>query len=361
MSLEKFDKNLKVSANIDATDIAFYNVRQKPFKIYGLYKPESEGVFRRLPKEVSVATSEGVDWLATNTAGGRLRFKTDSEYIAISMKVKEVCLMSHMAFCGSTGFDLYTKENGEYICKKTFMPPTTIEGGIKVRDNGGFDGIYHFESREMRDITINFPLYNNVDELYIGLSEDATVLEGDKYSFDKPFLCYGSSITQGGCASRPGNAYSNILSRMLDADVYNLGFSGSANGEEAMAHFIADTDLELFLYDYDHNAPNTEHLEETHEKFFKIIREKNPDLPVLMITRPQLQKTEDREKRKAVIKATYEKALNEGDKNVYFFDGSTFFQECGDSATVDTCHPNDLGFMVMAQKLYAVIRDIIKK
>lgn len=360
MGIEKVDKNLAVSEKIDAKDVVFYDVRKKPFKIYGLYKPETEEVFKRLPDTVAKETSEGVEILYTNTAGARVRFKTNSEYIAISAKQGDtICLMSHMAFCGSTGFDMYSKENGKYTHEFTYMPWTGVEGGIKVRDNKGFDGIYHFGSSEMRDITINFPLYNNVEDLYIGVSENAEILEGDEYFCDKPALCYGSSITQGGCASRPGNAYSNILSRMFDIDFYNLGFSGSARGEEAMAHFIADMDLKLFVYDYDHNAPTVEHLEATHEKFFKIIRSKNPDLPVIMITRPQFYKDENREMRKEVVYTTYKNALNNGDKNVYFIDGSKFFDECGDGATVDKCHPNDLGFHYMALGIAEVMKEIL--
>jgi len=360
MGIEKVDKNLVVSTTIEEKDVVFYDVKKSPFKIYGLYNPQNEEVFKRMPTNVAKATSEGVDILHTNTAGGRVRFKTDSEYIAISVKLHDIHLMAHMALCGISGFDMYEKNENGYTCHKTFMPCVGGSGGPRqIEEKGGYDGVYHFGERKMRDITLNFPLYNDVDDLYIGVEEGAQILEGDVYKYDKPIVCYGSSITQGGCASRPGNAYSNMLSRMFDADVYNLGFSGSARAEDAIADYIAGLDMKVFIYDYDHNAPNAEHLENTHEKMFKKIRENNPDLPIIIVSRPQYHYTEDREIRRRIIMKTYQNALDAGDKNVYFINGTEFFSECGDSATVDNCHPNDLGFMYMAKGIGKVLKEIL--
>ena len=117
--------------------------------------------------------------------------------------------------------------------------------------------------------------------------------------------------------------------------------------------------MKLFIYDYDHNAPNDVRLKETHEKMFKKIREKNPDLPIVIVSRPQWDYSEQRELRREVIKTTYKNALDSGDKNVYFVNGSEFFEGYGNDATVDGCHPNDLGFMCMAKKLYEVISQIL--
>ena len=120
--------------------------------------------------------------------------------------------------------------------------------------------------------TINFPLYQGVNSLYIGLKEGSVIKEAPEYETTAPFVYYGSSITQGGCASRPGSAYQNILSRHLQWDHINLGFSGSCKGEDEMAYYIASLDMSVFVYDYDHNAPTVEHLKNTHEIFFKKIK-----------------------------------------------------------------------------------------
>jgi len=360
MGLDKIDRNLLVSTEVEEKDVVFYDVRKEPFRIYGLYNPKNEPVFKRLPSDVAKNTSEGVFELHTNTAGARVRFRTDSEYIAISVKTNGICIMPHMTLAGSAGLDLYIKEESNYVCAKTFMPCKWGSASlVKAEENGGFGGVHHFGNNEMKEVILNLSLYNNVESLFVGVQEGAQIFEAEPYKYDKPIVCYGSSITQGGCASRPGNAYSNILSRMLDADVYNLGFSGSAEGEDAIADYIAGLDMKVFIYDYDYNAPSDEHLKNTHEKMFKKIREKNPGLPVIMVSRPDYHYSEKREIRREIIKTTYQNALSAGDKNVYFVNGSEFFSGYGNDATVDNTHPNDLGFMLMAKKLYDVLKDII--
>ena len=115
--------------------------------------------------------------------------------------------------------------------------------------------------------------------------------------------------------------------------------------------------MSLFVYDYDHNAPTLEHLSATHEKMFKAIREKNPDLPIIMMSRPKYFLEGDEDKRQAVIKQTYMNAVTGGDKNVYFIPGNELMKYAKNEGTVDNCHPNDLGFASMAQ----VLGDVIEK
>ena len=119
--------------------------------------------------------------------------------------------------------------------------------------------------------------------------------------------------------------------------------------------------MELFVYDYDHNAPTTEHLKETHEKMFKTIRESNPDLPVVMMSRPKYSLTEEEEERFSIIEKTYLNALSNGDKNVYFLNGKQLMALCGNDGNVDGCHPNDLGFYRMACALRPVIEKLLRK
>lgn len=102
----------------------------------------------------------------------------------------------HMPFTGSSGFDLYLHKNGMQTYFKTFVPPVNM--------TDGFESVVHFENHDEKDIVINFPLYNDLTDLYIGLQADAAVAEGSKYRFEKPILYYGSSITQG--AAHPGPA-----------------------------------------------------------------------------------------------------------------------------------------------------------
>ena len=183
------------------------------------------------------------------------------------------------------------------------------------------------------------------------------------YRYEKPVLYYGSSITEGGIANSPANGYNAILSRRLDADYINLGFSGNAKGELAMADYINTLDFSVFVYDYDHNAPTVEHLAATHEPFFRRIREAHPTVPVIMLTRPHATYGEDEIARRAVVKATYDHAKAEGDENVYFIDGETYFLDYPERELcfIDTIHPNDIGFLRMADTIEPLLKKLLSE
>ena len=346
MDIAKVDKNFAVQTQIQREGLRFYDAESAPFQIYGVYRDGE--LFRRLPESVAKETSNGVWSLHANTAGGRVRFVTDSPFIAISAEMGNVGKMPHFPFTGSIGFDMYSGKR--YL--HTFVPP--------------IDVTEHFEAIRdvppgLREYTINFPLYSEVRKLWIGLQEGCRLEAAPEYSIADPVVYYGSSITQGGCASRPGCAYQSIITRTLDCDHINLGFSGNAKGEDAMAEYIAGLKMSAFVYDYDHNAPSPEHLEATHQRMFRIIRKANPELPVLMLTRPKYYLTAEEEKRQEIVRRTYESALAEGDRNVYFIPGTELLLELvREEALVDNCHPADGGFISMAYVIGQTLKEILK-
>ena len=344
-NIERIDSNFKVDTKLDVKGIRFYDIKQSPFKIYGVFY--ESGKYRRIPEAVAKNVNDGVYALHANTAGGRVRFRTDSPYVAIYAVMPSVGKMPHFALTGSSGFDLYV--GAKYTA--TFVPPFTVVNG--------YESIVRFDSAEMRDVTINFPLYSEVAELYVGLSESALMSAPEACKIQKPVVYYGSSITQGGCASRPGTSYESIVSRMLDADYINLGFSGSARGEAEIARYISELDMSAFVFDYDHNAPTAEHLQNTHEKMFRAIRESNPDLPIVLLSRPKFTLTQEEKLRLEIIRATYNNAIGAGDKNVYLIEGTILMRLAEDEGTVDGCHPNDLGFMSMAKEIGALLERIL--
>ncbi len=348
--ITKVDKNFIVKDKIDKEDVKLYNVNEAPFKVYGVQY--LDGCFRRLDEEVAKSVSEGVHAHHKHAAGGRIRFKTNSPYIAIYVKLANAAKMPHFAFTGSIGMDLYIKVNGKERYVNTFVPKLEIREEFVSVLNIGFAG--------MNEYTINLPLYSGVKEMYIGLAENTTVLEAEPYKYEKPIVFYGSSITQGGCASRPGNCYTSMVSRRLNANHINLGFSGNAKGEDAIAEYIAGLDMSVFVYDYDHNAPTVEHLSATHERMFKIIREKNPDLPILIMSRPRYVWDEAITQRYEVVKNTFENAKANGDNNVYLLGGKELSAACKNEGSVDNCHPNDWGFAAMADAVYNVLKDVLK-
>jgi lysophospholipase L1-like esterase len=134
-----------------------------------------------------------------------------------------------------------------------------------------------------------------------------------------------------------------------------------------MAEYISGLDMKAFVLDYDHNAPSVEHLQETHYPFYEIIRKAQPDLPILMLSKPDFDGRyteygfEMNRKRRAVIEETLRRALENGDQKIRFIDGETFFGDSDrDSCTVDGCHPNDLGFFRMAEKVIPVLKEMLK-
>ena len=345
MDIAKIDQNFAVPTKIQREGLVFHDAESAPFKIYGVYRDGEK--FRRLPESVAKATSDGVWRLHANTAGGRVRFVTDSPYIAISAQMGDVGKMPHFAFTGSIGFDLYSGKR--YY--RSFIPPVDVEDS--------FEGIRDVD-QGLREYTINFPLYSEVKKLYIGLREGCRLEAAPEYAITDPIVYYGSSITQGGCASRPGCAYQSIITRNLDCDHINLGFSGNARGEDAIAQYIAGLKMSAFVYDYDHNAPTLEHLEATHERMFRIIREAQPDLPVLMLTRPKYYLEDSEKRRLEIVRKTYENALAAGDKNVYFIPGPELLLDLvREEALVDNCHPADGGFISMAHVITQTLRKVL--
>lgn len=341
LDISKIDKNFKIESCINKDDIRYYSIDDKPFNIHGIFK--ENGKYRRLPEKVARNISEGVYNLHTNTAGGRVRFKTNSSYVAIYVKMNSIGKMSHFALTGSAGFDLYVKE----YFMKTFIPPFNVKNS--------YESIIEFENNALREITINFPLYSGVNEMFIGVQKEAVLEEAKPYTIEKPIVYYGSSITQGGCASRPGMSYPSIISRKFDCDYVNLGFSGSAKAEKGIIEYIRNLDMSLFVYDYDHNSPNIEHLKATHEKMFESIRCEKPYTPIIIMSRPKYFLTEEEEVRKSITETTYKNARLKGDKKVYFLSGKDLTEYCKNEGTVDNCHPTDFGFFSISEAIGKLI------
>lgn len=341
MKITDIDKNFAANTAFDASAVEFYDPRKAPLTLYGVQY--ENGKYRRMPEAAAKAVSEGVHLLHDMTAGGRVRFVTNSEYFVITCKLTNVSKMTHMPFNGSCGFDFYQGAD--------FGGMFTVPYGI---DDNGYTEVRHTGRTDERVITVNFPSYSGVREVFIGVDKNAVVKEAPAYKTEGQVVYYGSSITQGGCSSRPGTLYQGTISRRFDMDYVNLGFSGNGKGEPAMAEYIASLPMRAFVLDYDHNAATAEHLKATHEPFFLTVREKHPTVPVIMVSSPT-PCYPDQKVRRDIIAATCENARARGDKNVYFIDGLSMIPSTDGST--DGVHPNDLGFYFMAK----AIGDMLEK
>lgn len=354
MDITKYDKNFS-AATVTSDGKKRYELPCAPFTLYGGFYDTNTG-FVRMDQKVAAAVSEGVDFLSKNGAGLRLNFATNSKTVKLIVEESCFCRMRHMALTGSTGFILCSRDGAEkkHTFRAVLCPEYCFGDTFEVSAN--LDG-------ELRDYVLYFPLYSSVKSLSVELDADAYLGAGAGYRSVKPVLYYGSSITQGGCASRADNSYQDMISAETDTDYINLGFSGSGKAEDNMVDYLTEIDCSVFVCDYDHNAPDEEYLLKTHGRLYRRYREKRPETPIVFVSRPDSfgAKQAEGERRAAIIRDTYETALKNGDKNVYFVDGRTFFpEEIRERCLADGCHPTDLGFYYMAKSIGGVVKKLLK-
>lgn len=325
-----------------------YHYYQQPLRLFGVPMYDAVGKLQRVPDSI-IAAMPHIEKLARRCPGARLRFRTDSKSLRVSFSLKTMVI--------DRGMSIYGCQSAHVLCGP--LNRLHFLGLVSPKNYESMTAKAEFSlSGETEDIMIYLPRNEIIDDIKIEIDDNSVILPCTPYT-GKPIVYYGSSITEGGCACNPFNAYNAIISNHTNTDYYNLGFSNSAKGELIMADFICSLDMSIFVYDYDHNAPSAEHLADTHELFFKRIREKRPDLPILIMTMPKEIYTEEKERRR-VIRRTYENAVASGDKNVYFLDGESFYGDADrHSCSIDGVHPNDLGFYRMAQAIEPKIREIL--
>ena len=352
-SLASLDKNMQIASTIDRPGLKYYDAESEPFRIYGVWRQNNS--FARLPSIVCAVFNKSLApedrdkaEHRSQTAGGRIRFITDSPYVSVNVKLQDTYQYMVMSVTGTCGLDLYA--DNKFV--GAYRPSIHQE-------DGWFESLIEVGGRKKRVITINLPLYCNVEKIYIGRDENSVIERSPDYTYEKPIVFYGSSITHGACASRPGMNYPSQVCRLIDANHHNLGFGGCAKGEPEIAEYIAGLDMCMFVYDYDYNAPDAKYLAETHEPMFKKIREKHPDLPIVMMTAPKPNLTSAWAERRAVIQRTYDNAVASGDKNVYILYGSDLISGLGEDFSPDACHPSDLVYYYIAHRVAPVLQRIL--
>ena len=353
--------------------LKFYNAFEAPFELTGFPWRGPNGELRRLPMTITekdIEYKNVVKTLVWHSAGGEVRFRTSSDRIVVRAELYHVLDMNHMTRNGSAGFAFYTDNRAGY---SKFHRAAGVSPDVAKRGNGP-NGTARFQytlqlnnGGKPRTIAIYLPLYSGVKKMEIGLEEDAQLLPPLPRKIKDPICFYGSSITQGCSASHPGNVYTTLLCRVLDAPQINMGFSSGARGEQCVAEAIASLKLSAFVMDYDHNAQSIEQLKDTHEKFYKTIRAAQPNLPIIIVSGPRDGSYGPYRQRRDIIKQTYLNAVKAGDKNVYFVDGLHFYDQKGmpviprDFTTVDNTHPTDLGFHLMYLKILPVLKQALAK
>ncbi|SFQ37625.1 Lysophospholipase L1 [Psychrobacillus psychrotolerans] len=336
-------------------EIKWYDPKEKPFRISGFAWIDKEERYRRLPAHSHYDIPPRVDELATNTSGGHISFRTNASKLKLKVKLTDSASMGHMAASGQCGFDVYVGGPGRQMYYATAFPSLLEQSYEKTIWD--FNSSNQYSAEQLREVTLNFPLYQGVEELQIGTNPEAIIEQPTPYLSDKRVIFYGTSITQGACASRPGMSYTNILSRRFNLEFINLGFSGSGKGEHGVALTIREIERPAcFVLDYEANVSYEEY-QDTLIPFIETYREYHLHIPIIIISRiPFVQdkaigEYEDYQNRREYSKLTVEKLKQQGDRNISFIDGSTLLGELWHECTVDGIHPNDLGFMEMANRL----------
>ena len=339
--------------SITKMDPVFFDPFIDPIECRGMYKK-----FVRVPEEVAKQTNECLYKFRNTSAGVRMVFRTDSDYIAIHSELEDCDQHSSpLTNAAVSGFNVAVLKGNKLSCVKT-VSPTQGEGKNYA------EGRVMLEEG-MKEIEIVFPLFVEIRKMYIALREGSKVLRTNrKYKYDKPVVFYGSSIVHGVGSSIPFNTYPNLASYMYGFDYYNYGFGGGAKTEEAIIDFLASLDMSVFVYDYDHNAPSVEYFEKTHYRGYRQFREKQPDTPIILISKFGYYYSNhvDNERRRKIILETYRKGIEAGDKNLWFIDGRYLVpKKDAWYMTTDLVHPNDIGYYFMAKKIGKTVVQAIKE
>ena len=331
--------------------IAFPDAR---LEVYGLpWFSEDKPALRRLPLRLKDRFRPAVWDLAQDPSGGRIRFRTDSSTIGLVAENPHFSNMHHMASVGENGFDLYVG--------REYLGSAWPDGSGKMAKEWRVG-----RERRMRDITLYLPLYKAVTIQELSLDADAHLEPAAPYAIAKPIVYYGSSITQGGCASNPGGSCQAILERKLNADFINLGFSGNGLGEPALAEAICELDPSCIVLDFWGN-PSADQYATALPVFVDILRRKWSRMPILVTSPfyfPAEQSGGDVAREQSAKRLTsrefVEKRRKGGDRRIWYVDGLKMLNREQTAGLVDGVHCNSLGFYFNALGLEPFLRKALK-
>ncbi len=333
----------------------------QPFELCGFPFYFRDHAYRRVQANPPEPLPKEVDFLAGQTAGGQIRFRAVLETLDIRVRLSAEPEMDHMTATGEGGFDCYISER---------MDEPLYFSTARLEDRGQEYTATLLSLSKKREINVvlNFPLYKGVEKVELGVDDDAVILPPHPLRQGR-IAVYGGSIDQGACASRPGMAYTNILSRWLNTEFINWGFSGSGKAEASAAKALSEIDdVRLFIINTAGNCPHARYLQEHLPAFLDILRQRRPYTPILIYALPVFafnrfaESAPVTEEKVQVETETCRQRFLQGDHHLYFYRSrmQKFFK--GHSVqyetTVDGLHPNDYGMMQMAQELYIQIQKI---
>jgi lysophospholipase L1-like esterase len=345
------------TAKVDpTTGIHWYDIRVLGLEGQGW--TDTKAPFDRLPAKAEKTARPPVWNLSRNSTGLCVRFVTNSTTIHARWTVTNKNLaMPHMPATGVSGLDLYVKTaDGKWQWVANGRPTAETTTAQLASGLTGGD----------KEYLLYLPLYNGVSSVEIGFPKGATFKKADPRPADKqtPILFYGTSITQGGCASRPGMVHTAILGRRFDRPVINLGFSGNGTLDPDIAALLGELDVAVYVLDCLPNL-NAAQVAERTEPFVKALRKAKPTTPILLVedrtyaNAPVIQALAVRNtESRAAYRKAFTALIAAGEKNLFYLPGDKLIGNDGEG-TVDGSHPTDLGFMRQADAFAEALGPIL--
>lgn len=357
------------TAKADEAEEPWQYVNAQDLRIINKAFDNTERTYSRLPANLKDSIAEGRDlWDRQQCSTGiGVRFATDSKRIGVKYELLWDTHMIHMADTGLKGTDLYIFE-GDSVWRHV----NTNRPYVKKDDEGNktkwVESTYVSNlDGKMHEYMVYMPLYDGIEELYIKVDSGAVINTGSPELIDprRRIVAYGTSILQGGCASRTGMAATNIMSRELNAEIMNLGFSGEGKMDSYVAYALAEIpDVDLYLID---PVPNcTEMMCDTLTYgFVNTLRTLRPDVPIVMLEGPLYPYYRYDQSmgsylpaKNAAFHRNYERLKAENPVNLYYVT-SEGLDGVEDDGTVDGIHLTDLGFRHYADKMTPILREIL--
>ncbi|MGH7143330.1 MAG: SGNH/GDSL hydrolase family protein [Planctomycetota bacterium] len=346
-----------------AAAVTWRSYRDPAFAVHGLaWFEQDERCLRRLPGRAEKLVRPPVWDLAQHTSGARIRFQTDSSRLLLRITQPHV-EMRNMAPIGHSGIDLFVGPPDRQIYWNVTRPDFDAQRAQRPFEAPLFEDL----PATLRECTLYLPPYNRVIDLEIGLDAGARLWPATPYAHEKPIVFYGTSITQSGCSSRPSTGYVPQLSRLLNADVVNLGFSGNGMGEPELATLVAEIDASIFVLDYEANA-GLDRMRSNLLPFCETLRRSHPATPLVLVSKicyPTNHRRPGVAADRAAALALYQTvATTIRDRfpgPTLIVDGWSLIGADAPLSFVDESHPTDYGFEQMARGLAPVFAALLPK
>jgi hypothetical protein len=353
------DRLISPDLGTAAEGTLWFDVRTIGVEGQGWSEDQLASPFDRLPARAEGIVRDDVWNLSRHSAGICVRFETDATTIHAKWNLTSDRLeMQHMPATGVSGLDLYARDDEGAWRWLACAAPSAQENAATLCSD---------IIPGPREYLLYLPLYNGVTEVAIGIPESSSLFKAPAYAagHEKPIVFYGTSITHGACASRPGMVHTAILGRWFERPVINLGFSGNGRLETEFVQYMAEIDAAVFVLDC---LPNlgAEDVAARTEPVVRMIREHHPDTPILLVEDRTYSdalfvpgKRERNDTSRAAFRAAYERLVADGVENLHYLEGEHLLGE-DNEGTVDSSHPTDLGFLRQAEAFREVLEPLLE-